>query len=257
MTNESGQFGDATLDDFLDGLLDQESAGRFEERINADPDLQAEVERQTAVNHAVHQMGTPSPGVEQRVAQAVQNAAAATPAPVARAEAVPFYRRRWAIAALLALGVVAAWQLAAVIEQGRVDRDEYGPKPWTSVATYYHDTVESGFKEEWACETDKEFADTFKKRFRQPLLLSPGGDTVVALGLGYANCLTIRTVTLLARVQGKPVVVYVDRLKNDTHPELPPDSDLSIHRRELGVLILYEVSPFPEPHVLNLFFVPE
>ena len=45
MTREPGQFGDDTLDDYLDGLLDEEAAGRFEERLNADRDSRAEVER--------------------------------------------------------------------------------------------------------------------------------------------------------------------------------------------------------------------
>lgn len=257
MTKGPGQFGDATLDDYLDGLLDEEAAGRFEERINADPDLQAEVGRQTAVNDALQRMCTPSPGVEKRVVEGIRKAAAATPVPTATTRAVPFYRRRWAIAALLALGVVGAWRLVGLIEQRRVDRDEYRPKAWTSVVTYYRDAVESDMKPEWVCETDKEFAETFRYRFRQPLLLASGSDTVAALGLGYANCLTRRTVTLLARVQGKPVVVFVDKLKKDTHPKLPPNSGLHIHRKELGMLVLYEVSPLPEPHVLDLFFVPE
>ena len=257
MTKEPGQFGDATLDDYLDGLLDEEATSRFEERIEADRDLQAELKRQTAVNDALQRMYTPPPGVEQRVAEAVRKAAAATPVPIARAKAVPFYQRRWAIAALLALGVVGAWRLVGVIQQSLVDRDEYGPRPWTSVETYYRDAVERGFEPEWVCKDDDEFADTFKYRLRQPLLVAATTGPVVGLGLGYANCLTPRTVTYLVRVQGKPVVVFVDKLIKDTHPELPPNSGLNIFRKELDQLVLYEVSPLAEPHVLELFFIPD
>ena len=103
MTNKPGQFGDGTLDHYLDGLLDEEAAKRIEERIEADPDLKAEVERQTAVNDAVQHMGTPPPGVDQRLVESVRKAAAAAPGSKALAETLPFYRRRWAIAALLAL----------------------------------------------------------------------------------------------------------------------------------------------------------
>lgn len=257
MTKEPGQHGDATLDDYLDGLLDDEANSRFEERINADRDLQAEIERQTAVTDALQRMCTPQPGVEQRVVGAIRKAAAATPVPIAGAKAVPFYRRRWAIAALLALGVIAAWRLAGVIEQRRLDRDEYGPKPWTSVETYYRDAVKRGFDPEWVCKDDDEFASTFKKRLRQPLLVAATTGPVVGLGLGYANCLTPRTMTYLARVQGKPVVVFVDKLKKDTHPKLPPNSGLNLFRKELDRLVLYEVTPLNEPHVLDLFYVPE
>ena len=257
MTKEPGQHGDATLDDYLDGLLDEQAAGRFEERIHADRDLRAVIERQTAVNETLQRMCAPSPGVEQRVLEAVRKAPGAAAVPIARAEAVPFYRRRWAIAALLALGVVAAWSLVGVIEQSLVDRDEYGPKPWTSVQTYYRDAVERGFEPEWVCKDDDEFAGAFKKRLRQPLLVAATSGPVVGLGLGYANCLTPRTMTYLSRVQGKPVVVFVDKLENDTHPELPPNSGLNLFRKELDRLVLYEVSPLAEPHVLDLFYVPE
>ena len=257
MTREPGQFGDDTLDDYLDGLLDDEAAGRFEERINADRELRAGIERQTAVNDALQRMCTPPPGVEQRVLEAVRKAATTTPVPIARPKAVPFYRRRWAIAALLALGVVAAWRLVGVIEQNRLVGDDYGPKPWTSVETYYRDAVESGFKPEWVCKDDDEFAGAFKKRMRQPLLVAATTGPVVGLGLGYANCLTRRTMTYLARVQGKPVVVFVDKLKNDAHPELSPNSGLNLFRKELDRLVLYEVSPLDKPHVLDLFYVPE
>lgn len=257
MTRELGQSGDATLDDYLDGLLDEEATSRFEQGIHADRDLQAEIERQTAVNDALQRMCTPSPGVEKRVIEAIRNAAAATPVPIARAVAVPFYRRRWAIAALLALGVVAAWRLVGVIEQSLVDRDEYGPKPWTSVVTYYRNAVENGFDPEWVCKDDDEFAGAFKKRLRQPLLVAATTGPVVGLGLDYANCLTPQTMTYLARVQDKPVVVFVDKLTKDTHPKLPPNSGLNLFRKELGRLVLYEVTPLAKPHVLDLFYVPE
>ena len=216
--------------------------------------MQGEIERQTVVNDGLQRMCVPPAKVENRVVEAVRNAAAKTPVPIAHSDAVPFYRRRWVIAAILALGVVSAWRLAGVLEQNRPN--EYPTKPWTSLATYYRNTVEDGFKEEWVCETDKEFSDTFRKRLGRRLLLASETGTVKALGLSYANVLTPRTVTLLARVKGKPVIVFVDRLKRDTHPELPPNSELSIFRKELGRFILYEVSPLLEHHVLDLFYLP-
>lgn len=255
MTSEPRQFGDNTLDDYLDGLLDEEAARRFEERVKADSELQAKIERQTVVNDGLRRMYMPPSEVEHRVVEAMRNAAAKTTEPIAHSEAVPFYRRRWAIAAILALGVVSAWRLAGVIERNRPN--EYPTKPWTSVATYYRNTVEDGFKEEWVCETDKEFSDTFKKRLGRRLLLASETGIVAALGLSYANVMTPSTITLLARVKGKPVIVFVDRLRRDTHPELPPNSGLNIFRKELGRFILYEVSPLLEHHVMDLFYVPE
>ena len=257
MTSESGYQRDPTLDDYLDGLLDEESRRRFEEKLERDPDLRAQIERQDGLNDALSRMCAPTASRQERVFEAVRQAGTTAKTSVAPSGAIPFYRRRWVIAALLALSMVAAWPLAGVIEQWRSADDGYGPKPWTSVETYYRQTVQGGFKSEWICKDDAEFANTFKKRLRQPLLVATTTGPVVGLGLGYANCLTPRTMTYLARVRGEPVVVFVDKLRNDTHPKLPPNSDLNLFRKELDQLVLYEVSPLAEPHVLKLFYVPE
>ena len=49
----------------------------------------------------------------------------------------------------------------------------------------------------------------------------------------------------------------VDTADSATLPIADPESELSTHRRELGELVLYELSPFPLPHFLDLFYVPE
>ena len=63
--------------------------------------------------------------------------------------------------------------------------------------------------------------------------------------------------SILEHAADRLVVVFVDKLKRDTHPELPAESNLYIHRKVVGQLVLYEVSPLDEPHVLDLFFIPE
>lgn len=256
MTSDPGYQRDPTLDDYFDGLLDEESRRRFEEKLEQDPGLRAQMERQNVLNDALNRMCVPTAGSQERVFEAVRQAGTTAKASVTQSGAMPFYRRRWAIAALLALSMVAAWRLAGVIEQRRSAGDGYGPKPWTSMATYYRQ-VESDFKPEWVCKDDAEFANAFKKRLRQPALVAATTGPIVGLGLGYANCLSPRTMTYLALVQDQPVVVFVDKLKNDSHPELPLDSGLHLFRKELDQLILYEVSPLTEPHVLELFYVPE
>ena len=42
----------------------------------------------------------------------------------------------------------------------------------------------------------------------------------------------------------------------DSQPKLPKDSGLHLFRRELGGLVLYELSPLAEPQLLTLFIIP-
>ena len=144
MTSEPGYQRDPTLDDYLDGLLDEESRRRFEEKLGQDPGSRVRMERHKVLNDALGRMYAPSASSQERVVEAVRQAGTTAKTSIAESRAMPFYRRRWAIAALLALSMVAAWRLAGVIEQRRSAGDAYGPKSWASMATYYREHVGFG-----------------------------------------------------------------------------------------------------------------
>ncbi len=59
----------------------------------------------------------------------------------------------------------------------------------------------------------------------------------------------------MARVNNSPVMVFVDRLEADVHPELPEVcAGLRLYRKELGSLVAYELSPFDKPQVIDQLY---
>jgi hypothetical protein len=76
-------------------------------------------------------------------------------------------------------------------------------------------------------------------------------------GLTYCGGLSRYTTTMLARVDGSPVMMFVDRADADTHPVLPVNSKLHLFRKELGPLVLYELTPLDHPHVMENLYLAE
>ncbi len=164
--------------------------------------------------------------------------------------------RRLAVAAAIAGGLIGGWLI--VDASGRLSgRRGYEPPPWRSFETVYRDEIAAGFQPRWVCETDEEFAATFGDRFGQKLLLAQLPDEIQAVGLSYAHTLTRRTIHLLAQVQGQPVLVFVDQPGRGGEAAMTQAGGLSLHRRQLGRLVLFELSPFDEPLLLGGFYDPD
>lgn len=127
----------------------------------------------------------------------------------------------------------------------------YPVGPHRTMAEAYRHTVEEGFTSKWVCRDDREFALVFLDQFGDMLSMNfPLPTGVEALGLKYFDAISPRTISMLARVEGEPVMVFVDRLErdHDTVRDVPPG--LTLHRRELGALVLYEITPHEEPTVI-------
>jgi len=119
-----------------------------------------------------------------------------------------------------------------------------------SLVTIYAQQIDNGFVPGWVCETDEEFAKTFGGTFQQPLLLAaaPG---VEALGLSYNVALGSRTVMLLARVDGEPVLVFAGSTGfYDVAPPAGNNRRLNVFERQIGLVKLFEVTPFETPRLL-------
>jgi hypothetical protein len=123
---------------------------------------------------------------------------------------------------------------------------------------YYQRKVNAGFKPSWVCKSATEFADSFRARFGQPLLLRALPGEVKASGIDYAHTLTARTLAVLMSVEEQPVLVLVDTTAGKQGSLRTTNSaGLGVFRRDIGRLVLYEVSPFDQPRVLDLFFDPD
>ncbi|MGI9427842.1 MAG: hypothetical protein ACR2NM_04245 [Bythopirellula sp.] len=165
---------------------------------------------------------------------------------------LPTKKNRRAIFAVLAASI--AWAIVGWKFYLQSDDDGYQQ---VALADIYQKCVADGFRPKWVCDDDREFAETFQRRQGKPLLLKPAAKDLM-VGLSYLKGITSRTTTMLARVDGEPILVFVDILQRDSKPAKPAwSSGLNLFRQELAGLVLYEVTPLDQPRVLANFYIPE
>lgn len=123
-----------------------------------------------------------------------------------------------------------------------------------------------GFTPEFVCTTDEAFAKLIRDRFGQGLVPTHALG-VEMLGWGYTSDyygspLSKNALVLLAKSEGEPVVVVMDRLSEDREleppapcvsgtrtPGAPKKSPLHMYRTVLGELVVYEITPRSAPEV--------
>ena len=237
---------DRMIDEYCDGLMSDSDRASMESRMAADAGLQQAVRLQRDIDASMRRAFVP-PDPDAILARAV----AAVPE---RPELVAHpWRRRMAIgfgiAAMIAGAVVSG---ATVMELIRGERTPgyAATGPWRSLATVYEDTVQAGFEPQWVCKDEREFARTFWKKLGKGILLAKLRPGVQAVGISYCHSLSRTTVMILAKVDGKEVLVFVDWRSRDRTPQ-PAIDGLYLHRAELANLVVYELSPLAEPQLLD------
>lgn len=128
-----------------------------------------------------------------------------------------------------------------------------------------------GFVPEFVCTTDDAFAKLIRDRFGQGLAPTHAVG-VEMLGWGYSSDyygspLSKNALVLLARSEGEPVVVVMDRLSEDRTLQAPRTCSqraegsgkppLNMYRTVMGKLVLYEITPRPEPEVTRSLRIAE
>ena len=128
--------------------------------------------------------------------------------------------------------------------------------PLTSVSVMYSSIVGRGFVPGWECDAE-EFPAKMQVVYGEPLyaLAEPAG--VDFLGWSYARIpqgllMGQNTMALLVQVDGAPVIVFIDRADADRTLDPPVEDRLRLFKKDVGDFVLYEVTPFNEPHVLPL-----
>ncbi|MEM9883408.1 MAG: hypothetical protein AAF800_10860 [Planctomycetota bacterium] len=233
------------LDRYLDDAMTPPQREAFERRLDDDATLRAELERQRRIDGALRRGHA---WVEQDAARPLP--ADDRPAPAARGGAwwqIGRSRHRFAAASLLlALGGL----LAAI---------GFGVSPFGSeaepLAAVYQREIDAGFVPGWVCETEAEFVETYAKRFQTPLRLADAAG-VEAVGLTYNYSLGPGTVMLLARVDGRPVIVFAASTRLLDRPPGVGDRGLQLFERRMGTVRLFELTPHDEAKVLELFEPP-
>jgi hypothetical protein len=238
---------DGQFEDYLDGLLDGAQRAAAERVITGDSARRLEAHLQSRIDASLTRLFRVEAPSEQVAAAAI--AAAAPPV----AGKLPFVRSTrwgWIAAAGAAAAAAIAWMLVGNPFGQRESRElAFAVRPLPDL---YREALANGFEPAYNCSQAERFADTFDERQGHPLKLLKLPDGVRMLGLAYPGGLSRDTTAMLCRVDGKPVMVFVDRESAD-NAEAQKHCDKSVHmfRVERDGLVFYEVTPLEGPRVIE------
>ena len=265
---------ETSLQRFLDGLMDESEREQFEAVLATDQQLSKQVEQQREIDAAIRSQFQPpkldlnfldghlteesaeSPTETDLVEQPLHTSEGPTSVSLADAaenqDANDHLRRaKTRRFALLFVAASIAWAVVGlqIYYSNRADqRLAFRPQPLTEL---YRRCLADGFDPYWVCDDEEVFATTFQSRQGVPLILAnlPNGRSMV--GLSYLAGISRNSTSILARVDGVPVIVFVDRLRSDWKPDVGSfdEQGLSVFRSQRDQLVFYEVSPFDQPMI--------
>jgi hypothetical protein len=253
MTDPQRQTDRDKLEAYLDGALPDAVRAEVVREIEANRDLRAEVNLQKRIDDSLNRQFKPAAPPDDLAMRLRQAAAAQVAEPLAAT--VPLRARRLPMIAAAAAAVLV-WAGLGWYFLGPERRwPEDAPPPPLTLAQTYDVAVATGFRPAWVCKDDHEFASTFKQRHGQGLLLAAMPEGSGMYGLAYSGRAVGSATTMLAHAGESPVMVFVDRVRDDPHLEQPdPDTGLHLFRKELGSLVLYELTPLDEPRVMDYLY---
>ncbi len=237
----------ARMDAYLDGLMDQAEREAFGREIRQDTALGVQVESQALIDASLKRVFAPP-------------ASRSLPSDLTTGSFADAHRasrrRRLALSAPLAAAAVLAISMGAWRWWTAGETSHQGGLIYKTVGEVYRETLAGGFKPQFVCKNDREFATAFYQRLNQALLPNRPAN-VEWVGVSRGRVLTTRTHYILLRIGGREVIVFVDRLETD--PAEPPSAGvgLYVHRRRLNQLVLYEVTASDKPEALDLFYEPD
>lgn len=253
MSIESTGARESMIDAYLDGLLNAKELQAFERELETDMQLREEVDGQRRVDDSLGRLFAP-PACE-RIVERIRRTDPGQLRVVSRGRIYLWLAGPLAAAAALAFYFGGGdLLLQSMLGNRNISPLDLSPK---TLAAIYQEEVAGGFKPRMVCKNELQFAATFWERFGQTLGIAAMPRGLSAIGLNRANSITRRTTHILVKVDGTPVLVFVDRADADSGQSLPPDSDLHLFSRDLGALVLYEVSPLSEARVLEYLSSPE
>jgi hypothetical protein len=254
---DGDDFAADQLDRFIDGLMSDIEAEEFLASCE-DPNLAiAEREMQSKIDESLRRtLGFDE--VEKEALVRVAKRGILTSQPVRRSLVDSLRESRLfklAIAAsLLFIIGISGWMIGGF---GRNVSPHFQSR---SLAMIYNETTERGFRPYYNCEDDQRFADTFEFRQGTPLALAELPEGSRMLGLSYLGGISRNTTAMLAEVDGKAVMVFVDTDANGRELDVVTandDSDLNVFVVERDGLIFCEVTPHETAELIQYFEVVE
>lgn len=227
------------MERYLDGLLGPAEAAEFERRLRTDKALAEQVRLQREIDASLNRLFQYDPSLAEPQAP--------DPLPMVRPTRPVAPWRKWgavaAAAALVGACVYVYWPKGPTF-------------PVLAPEAVYRRFDESGWNPEFKCNNDAEFVHAVDSQFKRKILIPAATVGVVLDGWGYGNSyngspISLSTMTLLAHANDKPVLVFMDLLENDRKIKIDRSCKLHLFRREVGGMVLYEVTPWKEPIVIN------
>lgn len=253
MDHQTKDPSSSQLEAYLDGLLSDAERAAFEAELKNHPEWQLEIARQNSINERLASLyQAPVDRMVEATASGIgPNTTLKHPASGKVRSTV------LAIAACLGLLVVAGWQIRAFLAPPTPPtKPNYAKQDWRDFGAVYEAEVASSFTPVWKCENDEIFAKFVKDRFGQPILLAALPAGVEALGWSYSNSISEETAQILGTVNGEKVLVFVDRAERDKKNASPRCGSVQAFSRQVGELVLYEVTPLDKPTFLDLAYIP-
>ncbi len=252
MNPRSGFNLDELLDAYLDGTLDAQSAADAERRLLAEPEYARQVELQRGIDASMRRRFVPPGPQRGRALLAAAEQAATRHLKLPR-------RRSWvyaAAAAILLIGLSGVWYVWQQGLSGAIAPLEAPITVLYSFGDAYSSALRSGWKPDFVCDNEQEFAGITWKRSGQAMLLPATAPGLSVVGWTKLKTLSKNALMLLVQHDEQPIAVFLDKSVNDEPqpPTLP--GGLHVFRREFGEAVLYEVSPLDAPRVLDQFYDP-
>lgn len=195
---------------------------------------------------------------------------AAPGAPVARVARPSRRGKPLAIAAALALAglaAVIAWRTGLLPGgggSGGGGGTTASPYARLTAEGIYREAAAGNFTPAWRCETDQQFIDAVVDKLRRPILLPIATPGVEIVGWSYSDvtkpAVSSGSMWLYVNTADGPTVVIVDRLDRErTSGGLATGGapEFRSFRREIGGLVLYEITKGEAPRVIEHFVVPD
>lgn len=260
------------LELYLDGQLTGTEAERAEGRIAEVPKMQAAVEKQDQINRSLKQhfvmpevsddflqsyLHERAAGEQAEQSPPIVELASRESQPKKSADLSRQRRSQW----LAALTMAACLMVWGTFGWGHLKSMLWPENGYDQrmVAQIYEDAVDSGFKPDWLCEDDQEFAQTFAERQGQGLLLEPLPEGARMAGLAYLEGFSPKATSMFAYVDEQPVLLMVGRTKLVSTDSLRLDKkqNLNLFKRQLGDLTIVEITPLDEPRIMHLLTAAE
>lgn len=257
---------DALIDAYLDGAMSDQERAAFEARAQSDEAVARELALQRAADESLRRQFRP-PAVPMNLpTRAVQDTGevagridrtsggAGGGGGAGAGDGADRPRRRvistpLAAAALILLAVVVGYFAMNGLPFGG------GGGSHATAQAVYKQVVDGGFKPQWVCESDEQFAQYTKDRFGAPWQVDQDKG-VTLVGWRYsADLLGPDESLLLATKDGQKIVVVADAAANARR--VRGGDGLKVHTRETNGLVMYEISPLDDAVIINHITVGE